>query len=502
MLIAVINAKEYNPARQQINLAIPQSDGIELRLDYWNKLDIHLIAELRREFKIPMIFTLRKKSQGGYYAHSEKQRLDDLLSLCQLQPEYMDLEYDTPDDFLQIIQKDFPNIKLISSYHDFDKTPDNLEKILISIQHPAFSIYKIAVKANSVIDGLKLLKFSYTYSKRYLLTAISMGEYGSYTRILSPIVGSQINYASLSDTETTAPGQISLESLNKIYHIRQLNTDTKIYALLGDPVDKSAGHILHNQAIQILNKNAVYIKLQIKSNELKQAIQYCHDLPFSGFSITMPLKEVIIDLLDKIDSTAHKIKAINSIVKDHSQFIGFNTDGLAINSILDKTQLSNKIVVILGAGGAARAIAYEAIQHGGKIIILNRSLDKAKKLSQDLGCEAYSFDNRLSIQSLKYDIMINTLPFNILPPDYLPFISNTIAMDIVYHPIHTPFLGIAQKSNCICIPGYEMFIRQALLQIQRWFEPSKQEIENIKNKMREYFLGLSYMDSPVCASRI
>lgn len=497
MLIAVVTAKDYINAKRQIELALSQSDGIELRLDYWNKLDIDLIAELRREFKVPTIFTLRKKSQGGFYPNSESQRLEDILKLCELQPEYIDLEYDTPDGFLQTLYKSYPNVKLISSYHDFDQTPDDLEKILKSMQHPAFSIYKIAAKANFIIDSFRMLKFCKKYSEQYLLTAISMGEHGSCTRILGPIVGSQMSYASLNDTETSAPGQLTLESLNNIYHIRKLNTASKIYALLGDPIGKSVGHILHNQVIEILQKNAVYIKLQTKPDELREVIQYCRDLPFSGFSITMPLKKAVVNLLDSIDTHSQQIKAINSIVIDYSsqkiknKWIGFNTDGLgAINSILEKTHtIFNKTIVILGAGGAARAIAYEAIQQGAKVIILNRTLEKAKNLSDDLGlsCEAYSFDDKNKIKSIDYDVIINTLPFGILPPDYLPFIAHKIAMDIVYNPINTPFLEIAKKSNCVCIPGYEMYIRQAILQIERWFHPTIQEILNIKNMMENYF---------------
>jgi 3-dehydroquinate dehydratase/shikimate dehydrogenase len=329
-----------------------------------------------------------------------------------------------------------------------------------------------------------MLKFVQHTSKYTKITGISMGELGSCTRILGPIVGNTLNYASLSNAETTAPGQLSVHDLNALYHIRKLNLESKIYALLGDPVDKSAGHIFHNQAIQLLKQNAVYIKLKVKPEELEETVKYCKDLPFAGFSITMPLKESIVNLLDHIDISAQKIKAINTIVINNSKskWTAYNTDGLgAINSILDITPtLSDKTVAILGAGGAARAIAYEAIEHGGKVIILNRTLDKAKKLSADLGCEFIGLEDITQIKSLHYDIIINTLPTGILPPDELPFIPNKIAMDIVYNPINIPFLDKARKANCICIPGYEMFNRQALLQIQHWFQPSLQELENIK----------------------
>jgi len=485
MLVAVINATNYLEALEQINSAITYADAIELRLDFWKKLNIDDIKKIKTTYSIPMIFTLRKPTEGGYYQGDEKNRLALLKQLCTLNPEYMDIEYDVSKDFLKSLQQ-YPTIKFICSYHNFHNTPENLVGILESMQYPLFSHYKIATLAQSTIDALRMLQFVNTYSKECLLTGICMGETGQCTRIVGAIVGSQLNYATLTTATAVAPGQLSLDHLVNLYRVKQFSRDTKIYALLGDPIDKSVGHVLHNAAMAFLHKNAVYIKLKIKKQELPEAINLLRALAFSGFSVTMPLKEVILPFLDNIDISADKIGAINTVLIDQL-WQGFNTDGRgAVHSILEKIHLKDKYIVVLGAGGAARAIVYELLQQGAKVTVVNRTLENAKRLAEKLGCDI------ASTMPTTYDVIINTLPEESFME--LKFfsaknlIAKTIAMDIVYQPIQTIFLAMAKNADCICIPGYEMFIRQAVAQLKLWFKLNDEQVSHITKNMRSYFL--------------
>jgi 3-dehydroquinate dehydratase/shikimate dehydrogenase len=494
MLIAVIPVKDYESANKQISIAQLQADGIELRLDYLKKIDFNAITLLRSSCHLPMIFTLRKKSQGGYYPQNENQRLQNLLFLCQSHPDYLDLEFDIPKYFIKKIKLHYPYIKLICSYHNFHETPTDLTLLFQSLQNPCFDAYKIATTAKNTVDALRMLKFVHSHHKKYTLTGLCMGEDGQCTRILSPIVGSAMNYAILDDSHATAPGQLTLNELSSIYHFRKLNTRSKIYALLGDPIHLSVGHILHNQAIEFLNKNAIYIKLRATPNDLLPIIILLKSLPFFGLSITMPLKESILTRLDEIESDAQPIQAINSILRYQGKFIGFNTDGKGAMKVLsDRVDIKKQKIIIVGAGGAARAIAYEAVQHKAEVIILNRTLKKAKKLAEELGCESNDLKNLNQLKN--YTILINTLPNKayseyrikkIFQPNHL--LPNIFAMDIVYQPMHTSFLKIAKKANCIGIPGSEMYIYQALMQIKRWFNPNKKQLDQIQKIMNHYFL--------------
>lgn len=496
MLIAVIQVKDYHSAKQQLRLAQSQADGVELRLDYANTVDVNVVAALRREFHLPMIFTLRKKSQGGFYEGNEEQRLQDLLSLCQLNPDYIDFEHDTRRDFLQTIHCQYPNIKLICSYHNFVETPADLKCILQSMQHACFYAYKITTQANKTLDALRMLNFVKLLHKEYRLTGICMGEDGQSTRILSSIVGNAMTYASLNESQATASGQLSIQDLLSIYHFRKLNTASKIYALLGDPVHLSVGHVVHNQAIELLKENAIYIKLRVTQADLPTIIAQCRSLSFAGFSITMPLKETILPFIDIIEPVSQPIKAINTVINRQDKFIGFNTDGIgAIKTLNKKIPLTKQKIVILGAGGAARAIAYEALKHHAYVIILNRTLSKAKQLANELGCDAYELNSLPMLKNMNYSVLINTLPGNVYTQKTIQamfqhnnLLPNTVAMDIVYSSLNTAFLCIAQCAGCICIFGYEMYIEQALMQIARWFQPNEENLKIVGNRMHQYFL--------------
>lgn len=499
MLITVIQVTDYPSAKKQISLSYPHADGVELRLDYLQPFDVNTVAQLRSEFNCPMILTLRKKSQGGFYEQSEEQRLQELLSLCELNPDYLDLEYDVPKSFLADIKLRHPSIKLICSYHNFNETPEDLNGIFESLQHPYFYGYKMATQANNTLDALRMLELVNSL-KGYFFTGLCMGEYGQCTRILSPILGNAMNYASLDDHHSTAPGQLTLQELLTIYHYRKLNSATKIYALLGDPVHLSVGHLLHNQAMEFLNENAVYLKLRVSQNELPQLITHCRNLAFSGFSLTMPLKEAIVPLLDEIETYSEPINAINSIVNEAKKSIGFNTDGIgALQALAEKIDIAKQKIVILGAGGAARAIAYEALQQRAEVFILNRTLNKAQKLAEELGCQSYDLTYLNDLKKIGYRVIINTLPNHVYAERSISelinanrLLANVFAMDIVYQPIRTSFLQIAQQANCVCVFGYEMFIYQALLQVKRWFNPTAKQLGEIKESMTCYFLGKMY----------
>lgn len=494
MIITVIQCHNYDIVTQQIRQIHTLTDGIELRIDYADTLDLDAITALRHEFKIPMIFTLRKQSQGGFYQQDEAQRLQDILALCEIGPDYIDLENDVPHDFVEALSLEFPRIKLICSYHNFNETPSDLTAILQSMQHPRFHVYKLAMKASNTLDALRLMQFVNTNRTHYCLTGISMGEAGQSTRILSSVIGNAMHYASIDESQATAPGQLTLNELLTTYSFRILNGESKIYALLGDPVSLSVGHILHNQNFALTHTNAVYIKLRVTKDELPDVIRQCRTLPFSGFSITMPLKETIIPLLDEIDPSSQPIKAINSVVLEQGRLIGFNTDGMgAIKAITDRIDIAGLTILILGAGGAARAIAYEALQHKANVIILNRTVTKAARLAEELGCRSGDLTSLNGLKSAA--VVINTLPSHVYSEqsikDWLQsdaFPSRCIAMDIVYNPIHTPFLQLAKRAHCTCIFGYEMFINQAILQVMRWYNPNTQLLLDIKQRMQNFFL--------------
>ncbi len=193
------------------------------------------------------------------------------------------------------------------------------------------------------------------------LIALGMGPYGAITRITQPIFNSGITYALLPTSECTASGQLTVNELTNRYHYRTLNPLTSLYAIIGDPLDKSLGHFIHNQGFVKNGINALYLKIRVKPNELKECMELFKNLHFQGFSVTMPLKEVILPLLNKISPEAQAINAVNTLKANEGGWEGSNTDAVgAIDAIDSLVSVKGKKIVILGIGGASKAASYEA----------------------------------------------------------------------------------------------------------------------------------------------
>lgn len=477
MLIITICAKNYTSAYKQITQASSfPIDGIELRLDYLAKIKLQEIKLLHQNCNSKLIFTLRKKSQGGYFNGNEQQRLQLIENLIAIKPDYFDLEYDIPINFVKKIHRVNPTVKLISSYHNFKETPKDLNNILKKMQYPEFYGYKIATQANSTIDAMHMLIFM-QQNKATKITGICMGKLGEATRILAPLVNNYFNFTYIKPNKQAVPGQLDTKSLIELYNYKKLNSKTTIYALLGDPVEHSISHIFHNKVLQNLGKNAVYIKLRLQPAELESFFKCAKNLPFKGFSVTMPLKEKILPYLDKLSEEAAIIKAVNTIAVRAGKYKGYNTDGNgALNAIAQKTPIKNKKIVILGAGGAAKAIIFTALKRGAKVIILNRTIERAQKIAKAFNCTAHGLDYATQLTQENYDILINATSIGmnsatqyllLIPTNAI--IPNTIVLDMVYAKNPTQLLKIAATKNCLCISGKEAFISQAKLQNIIWF---------------------------------
>lgn len=212
MIIAVIPVDSLPNTIPRIQAALPQVDGIELRLDFarHGRLEIDEVSALRQMLSLPVIFTLRKSSEGGHWQKSEAERLKTLQQLAILEPDYMDIEHDVPHAFVTDLKKNHPGIQLICSRHFFRHTPDNLPFELSQLQHPCFDLYKMAAFASCTDDALRMLAFVATHSRQYPLTGICMGEHGRLTRLLSKLAGNVMHYAPLDNNYAISPGQVLL----------------------------------------------------------------------------------------------------------------------------------------------------------------------------------------------------------------------------------------------------------------------------------------------------
>ncbi|MBA3238947.1 MAG: shikimate dehydrogenase [Parachlamydiaceae bacterium] len=468
MICVVIKGPSVKKAFSQIAQAIPYADLIELRIDLFEEIELNGLKELCKESKIPMIFTLRSALQGGKYVDTETQHLNDLRNLATLKPCYLDLESHVPPAFVAEIAASHPEIKLILSHHDFTGTPSNLDELYEDMKKISVWGYKIAVTAGCSLDGLRFL--SWAKNAKGNLIAISMGPHGQISRILAPVIGSPITYASLEDEQQTAPGQLSAKVLIHRYRYRTLTPQTALYGLIGDPVEQSISDQTHNAVFQHIGIDTVYIKIQVKGEDLKAWLELAKKLSFKGFSVTMPLKEVVLPYLDEVIPQARAIGAVNTLFLKDEKWIGSNTDSIgALNAIEKKISVKGKRLVILGAGGAAKAIAYEGARRGAFITIINRDVTRAQQIGKSVNGKAKGLDKMSECRDEGYDILINCTPAA-MPIESEDILPNAIVMDIKTKPKETVFLQCAKTRGCEVIYGYEMFVEQALGQFDLWFK--------------------------------
>ena len=366
----------------------------------------------------------------------------DKVIYQQGRPRYLDVDWKTPD------------VGDIVSYHNYEETP-NLEAVLQLLQkaHPKAQFYKIATMARSTLDSLRMLDFLQRHPG---IIGLSMGDLGTLTRICGPIFKVPIIYAPLCEEDKNAPGQLLVDQLCEIYQFRSLNPQTKIFGLIGDPVSRSIGHLFHNEAFRQAKKNGVYLKMVVKTDELSEFFVYAKKLPFAGLSVTAPLKEAVLPFVDVLDREAKKIGAVNTLAFKEGKIYGYNTDGHAAVDVLGDVR--NKKLVLLGAGGSARAIGYTAHQKGAEVVIVNRTPSKAKELADSIGC-------RWSEKLPSYDILVNATSSS-MPMLAEEMIPGKMVMDIALY--ETEFLKIAREKNCVCLDGFSMYFQQAVAQHSVW----------------------------------
>ena len=269
MIVGIIAENNINAVMEKVE-ANPNVDIFEWRLDYLSAIDIDAIKAIKEIINKPLIFTLRPKNQGGHYEDSEEKRIALLKKLSLLLPEYMDIEYTVAYNIITTIKKQCPSIKIICSYHNFEKTPENITNIWATMERSHVFIYKIITYANTIFDNFSTLHFIKNHSQRINVVSHCMGALGLMSRLLGATVGNYFHYASLSPSCSPIDYCPHVETLKNIYRLNQLNEATKIFALLGDPVEYSVGHIFHNAYFKKNNKNAVYVKIPLKKEELKR----------------------------------------------------------------------------------------------------------------------------------------------------------------------------------------------------------------------------------------
>jgi 3-dehydroquinate dehydratase / shikimate dehydrogenase len=445
---------------------------LEFRLDYLAKPALGL-PKVKRFMEyhphVTAIATCRRAASGGKFKGTLAAQLDILAKASASGCQLLDLELQSavkcrPEQVQRLRTKS----ALILSYHDFHATK-NLELTLEKMVKVPADFYKIVSTATTLSDNVTMMKFLEKFGDQHSLVGLCMGEQGIISRVLGVRAGSVFTFAAVSPDEKTAPGQITAQELRNTYRIEQMDAATRIYGVAGDPVAHSLSPVIMNAALRRENVNGVYLALHAKT--LKDLLGCVRDIPIHGLSITMPYKEAVLKHLDNTDSHTTKIGACNTVVRaQDGKLYGFNTDAAGVVRPLEqRITLEKAKILVLGAGGAARAAVFGLKERGAEVYILNRTAAPAQKLAHQARAR---IAKRADLKKLTFDVIINATPVGMGNTKESPLHENEInaryVFDMVYDPAETRLMNMAKERGAEVIPGIEMFVHQAARQFEIW----------------------------------
>jgi 3-dehydroquinate dehydratase/shikimate dehydrogenase len=445
---------------------------LEFRLDYL-KQPLAALPKIHRFLEthqyVTAIGTCRRVDNDGKFKGSLASQLEVLTKANAAGCQMVDLELQSalkskPEAIARLRSR----ARLILSFHDFRATR-NLDETLAKMLNVPADFYKVVSTATTLSDNVTMMKFLQTQSDKHALIGLCMGEQGIISRVLSVRAGSVFTFGAVSADLKTAPGQISAGDLRSIYRIDQVDAATRVYGVAGDPIEHSLSPVIMNTALRRENVNGVYLPLHAKT--LKDLIHCVREIPLHGLSVTMPYKQSILAHLDNTDAHTTKIGACNTVVRGQDgKLYGFNTDAAGVVRPLEqRLSIENAKVLVLGAGGAARAAVFGLKERGAEIWILNRTSVKAQKLARQ--AKAHTI-KRADLRKIAFDVIINATPVGMGNARDCPLkdeeIQARVVFDMVYDPVETHLLQVARAKGIAVIPGVEMFVQQAARQFEIW----------------------------------
>ncbi|KAH7290506.1 hypothetical protein KP509_30G051000 [Ceratopteris richardii] len=455
------------------------ADMVEFRLDHLTEFEPQAdIPILLQEKQLPAIITCRPVWEGGKYNGDDDDRISALALAAELGADFVDIEMQKASELISALQKP-SRAKVIVSHHNFDCTPSSEELgcLVSKMQSTGADIIKVVTTARSITDVIHV--FQVLGRSQAPTIALAMGQQGLISRLLTPKFGGFLTFGSMASGRESAPGQPTIEELQDIYRLPRVGRETEVFGIIGQLVGYSKSPLIHNRFFQEIGYDGLYVPFLV--HNFKVFFGAFHPLNFTGFSISIPYKEVALECCDEVESFAKAIGAVNTVVRRRSdgKFIGYNTDcEAAVGAIEDGlggvndgvSPLFNKLVVVIGAGGAAKAIAFGAKQRGAHPLIANRHYDRAQKLAEAVGGTAITLDQLYELQPSPGSVLANTTPIGMFPNENETPMPKSVlkhyslVFDVVYTPKVTRLLTEAEELGLCVVSGFEMFIRQAIEQ--------------------------------------
>ncbi len=471
LCIAVVGADAATIIERAESL-VRDNPFIELRLDYLSQ-PLAMLPKLKNLLEMhpeaTFIATCRRAVNGGKFKGSVAAELAVLRKAADCGFPLVDLELQSAEALKADDLRDLSDrVGVILSHHNFRVTKKLEEQFAEMSKYPA-DFYKLVSTATSLHDNVVMMKFLEAHSSKHEMVGLCMGEQGIISRVLGVRAGSIFTFGAASKGEETAPGQVLASELRDVYRIDMIDQATQVYGVAGDPVAHSLSPVMMNAAFRRETVNAVYLALHAKT--LKDLMSCVKDIPIRGLSVTMPYKQEMVAVLENSDPLTRQIGACNTVVRSaDGKLYGFNTDVAGIVVPLEQRMtLSGARVLVVGAGGVARAAAFGLKAKGAEVFITNRTPEKAQALARQAKVK---YMKRADVAKQEFDVIINATPVGMNGNKQSPLdekeLNTKYVFDLVYNPAETKLVKMARAKNLQVIPGLEMFVQQGARQFEIW----------------------------------
>ncbi|XP_022758114.1 bifunctional 3-dehydroquinate dehydratase/shikimate dehydrogenase, chloroplastic-like [Durio zibethinus] len=464
------------------------ADPVELCIASMACSHISDVDKLIKQRTLPAIVSFRLKSSrtlsnGGCYNTC----LKVLKRALELDVEFVEMDYEVASDanMTEYLYNRSNSRIIVSSYvNGWKPSTEKLADLIARMQATGADVIKLDICVDYITDLAPV--FTILTHSQVQLIAMAAGSRDLISQLLGPKFGGFLVYGSLGGK--SIPGLPSLLSLRQVYKIEYMNADTKVFGLISNPVAHSKGPILHNPTFRYTGYNGIYVPMLV--DDIKEFFETYTGSDFAGFSVGIPHKEAAVTCCDEVHPLAKSIGAVNTIVRRpmDGKLIGYNTDCEAsISAIEDALRgrqvskngvphsaspIAGRTFVLIGAGGAGRALAFGAKLKGARIVIFNRNYKRAKALAKAVSGEALPYEFLEKFCPEKGMILANASAIGMEPNSHQSPVPKEalrayeLVFDAVYTPRNTRLLKEAAEVGAIVVSGVEMFARQALGQFR------------------------------------
>ena len=491
---AVVARTRHKMMQVELRQAAAKAKFLEVRLDFLAKaVDFKRLQPYKA---CAWLATIRRPADGGRWPASEAERQTVLRqAIASGCFEWVDIETDIAEQVRR-----FGAVKRVISYHNMTETPIDLDAIYDAMVQQDGDVFKLAVLTKTPDDVKRVIDLQKRATKPTV--AFGMGDLGFATRFLALKHGAPWIYALFNRDRELAPGMPAVDDFRTTYPVKAIDADTKVYCLLGDPVGHSFSPILHNHLFLRHKVNAVYLPVRVPDGQLPAMTAALAGVPVSGYSVTIPHKEAAVAAAAEWEPTAKASGSANTLLpRPNGTFFAVNTDSPAavgaLRDHLDATaavagntapEFSQQFVLLLGAGGAARAVAHALQRAGAHITITSRTAERAEKLAAEIGCKWCDWAARHGV--MQCDILVNCTPVGMHPnvnesPIHASYLKPGLTVfDTVYTPERTQLLRDAESRGCGVVSGVEMFVRQAAAQFELFtgLTPDREQMRELLRK--------------------